>query len=635
MNVIAHNATTIRNLAEIRHREHVPLVETQYQAQPPMVMQPITPETLPLSGGRRASADIKDSKKPRATPLGMKMKQRATGKAPENQFAQLPGMPATRNDFPNPMAKQHEAIPSSATNQQRSPQTQNSKGKSTWPHLPAFGSFVAVEASAPRAPAGGQMVVTEGKALATAPDAGTGAAETSSSPQPAQSEMQPTMVLLKAGAPELEKAKGKFSNIFKRSQKSNEEEQLIAKATKAVEDFQRIQASVPQMKPADGPISEDDKAAALERYRAIIEAGGADPFSMLMATENLGALDAVMELPSARNHSLSEDVVLLTTPASREHRLSVDALLPGKRAAASHALTQDKVINATPSKPGAHRLSADAMVPVRAAATGHFLDDDPTVSGPQQLFSHELLEDVRVLRPKTPQTPHGLDLDKKLAMMQKQIQPHSLHADSTLPVTKARAAHELLADQTVRSGVPVRGSHRLRSDALLPAAKPRATHELHADKTVSAPASAQGGHEASHDVRIVSPGSGQLRETHGVNDAEIIKETAMFRKSPHPDGRTMPPRGNNNQGPTSSGGEGSRDNNPMAALTAGIRDANKALEDISHVVGLPDAGKKKTGGKEKMGSSGMLSKPSTVSPVPHVEKCTCGPCLAHPHDNDA
>lgn len=434
------------------------------------------------------------------------------------------------------------------------------------------------------------------------------------------------MDFLKAGAPELEKAKGKFSNIFKRSQKSNEKDELIAMATKAAEDFQRIQASVPQMRLADGPMSEDAKAAALQRYRAIIEAGGADPFTMLMAAENLGALDAIMELPPARNHSLSQDVVLFTSPASHDHRLSVDALLPGKRAAASHALTQDKVINATPSGPGAHRLSADAMVPVRAAASGHYLDDDPTVSGPQQLFSHELLEDVRVLRPKTPQTLHSLDLDKKLATMQKQIQPHGLHADSTLPTPKARAAHDLLSDQTISSGGLARGSHGLHSDAVIPAFKARAAHELHSDQTVSSPVSAQGGHEVSHDVRIVSPGSGQLRETHGINDAEIIKETAVFRKSPHPDARLMIPRGSN-QGSTSSGGEGSRDTSPMAALTAGIREANQALSDINRVVDAPEVVKENTG-------SGMLSRSSIVSPVPHVEKCTCGPCFVHPHDQD-
>lgn len=129
MNVVAHNATTIRNLAEIRHRETVPLVETQYQAQQPMVMQPITPEPLPLGEGRKALADIKDPKKPRATPLGKKMKQKKTGKASAKQFPQLPETPATQHHFPNPMVENHEAVTSPATNPQQPKETQTSKGK--------------------------------------------------------------------------------------------------------------------------------------------------------------------------------------------------------------------------------------------------------------------------------------------------------------------------------------------------------------------------------------------------------------------------------------------------------------------------------------------------------------------------
>lgn len=66
LNVFAHNSTTIRNLAEILHRETVPLVETQYAPQEPMVMSAVSPVSAAAGKIPNVLADLKDIKKPTA-----------------------------------------------------------------------------------------------------------------------------------------------------------------------------------------------------------------------------------------------------------------------------------------------------------------------------------------------------------------------------------------------------------------------------------------------------------------------------------------------------------------------------------------------------------------------------------------
>lgn len=367
------------------------------------------------------------------------------------------------------------------------------------------------------------------------------------------------------GTQQPEKAKETFSSMFNRDQTTIE-------GTNAVKGPQKLPESITQVKVGEAAMSEEAKTAALERYQAMLESGGADPFTMFMSTENFGALDAVVELPPARTHSISEDAVLIARPAPQElHSLSSDALVAAGRPGVSHTLAHDKVINAIPSTSGGHRLSVDAMVPVRTAAPGHYLDEDPTVSSPQNLFPHELLEDVRVLRPKSPQA-HSLDLDKKLAMLHKQIQPHSLHSDTVLPAPIARAAHALDSDQRVISGTVAQGSHDI----------------VH-DKMVASRAGARGNHDIVQDVRIVSPGSGQVREPHSIDEDEVIKETTLFRKSPHPEAMMMP----SNWVSPASGGE-NQVNSPMASLNASLQSAKQALGELNQAVGFSEAGKENT-----------------------------------------
>lgn len=367
----------------------------------------------------------------------------------------------------------------------------------------------------------------------------------------------------KTGQPAAEKGKGKKSTMFKKRPKSKGKEQT--ESIKAAEGLKRMQENVPQINIGEGPVSEEAKQQALERYQAMVESSAGDPLTMLMAGERFGALEAVVAAPPGRVHSVSEDTVLVAKPAARgQHSLSEDAQVAGGRAGQAHALGQDKVIDAKPSRRGAHRLSADAMVPVRTAAPGHYLEADPTVSSPQLLFSHELLEDPRVLRPKSPQ-PHNLELDKKLAVLQKQLQPHNLHSDTVLPAPQARSAHELHADQVVASG-----------------------------------SSAQESHDISHDVRLLSP-SGAVRDPHSIDDDEVIKEAAVFRKSPHPDAMMG--------GKWAAGGEASVINNPMASLNASLQNAEQAMGELNRLVASSDSGKENhaDGGRPGMGERAASS----------------------------
>lgn len=339
-------------------------------------------------------------------------------------------------------------------------------------------------------------------------------------------------------AHDADRAKGKFK-MFKKGQKSHRKHQTVSEGG-----YGR------------GHMSHKDKNAAVQRYQSMLESGKADPFTAFMATDNYGALDAVVQLPPARLHSISDDTVLISKPAlQRRHSLSSDALVGDRRPGGlSHLLGHDKVINASPWTRGEHRLSADAMLPVRTIAPGHYLDADPTVSSLQHLFPHELLEDERVLRPKSPQA-HSLDRDKKFDMLHRQTHPHGLHSDAILPLRRAQTAHTL------------------ESDGLVPAAM--LTH---------------GSHDMSHDVRIVSPGSGQIREPHGIDEDEVVRETAVFRKSPHPDTVTA------GKWASWSGGGESKVEKPIATLSTSLHTANQALSELNRAAGASRSGKENTAG---------------------------------------
>lgn len=251
---------------------------------------------------------------------------------------------------------------------------------------------------------------------------------------------------------------------------------------------------------------------------------------------------SIVEIPAnARVHSISDDTFLIEKPPLRPHSLDLDNIVPFDKSRLSHILEHDQVIPSKPA-PEEHRLSKDTVIPKTAVTPGHSLEGDPVVSGPRHIFSHEILDDPIVERAKA-FLPHTLESDKKIA-------------------AAAEAAR----------------AHSLASDAVLPAAPtPGASHDLESDKRIAAPASAGQEHDISRDVRILSP-SGQVRTTHTIEDDEIIREGAQFRKSPRPDAAAMP--GNWASSSASEEGVGTNNNNLASSLNAVIDSADRELDEL-------------------------------------------------------
>lgn len=661
-NVFAHNATTIRNLAEIRRREDVPPVEIQYRSQPPMLMQPVPSEPFPAALGQGRKTNTTNLSNTKTISMAEKIKRRLKGQSTVGAPVQAPASSPVWNPFTRLVAEEPGAQgpglaailqpgsgpmtdlrgQSSTTNQstnggpstfrsvgitggQHAQETEeiltagsattrgleierpgaDAKGKGKAVAIPeittidgrsvkvgseAMGEVTETEVDQADTPKGKLTKMfkkdqkeTEPEDTSAAKQASTGPSATTQTGRTTQTESSPIADAGKTEAPATDKSKGMFGGLFKKSQKSNNKDivkeiqaaassvaKLSAEATKAAEGLKL--SNVPQIKVGEGPMSEEAKDEALKRYQDMLESGGSDPFTMLMSVDNFGALDAITELPPVRAHSISEDTVLIAESGSkREHDLSDDAVASTEKAAPAHALAHDRVINAEPSQRGTHRLSTDAMIPIRAAAPGHHLDADPIISGPKQLFQHELLDDKRILRSKSPQ-PHSLDLDQTLLAPQKKSRTHDLHSDTVLAAPQARTAHDLHSDLRVKSAEPVGGHHDL-----------------------------------AHDVRILSP-SGAVRDPHSIGDDEIIKENAVFRKSPHPDAM-MP----GEWAPSSSSGA-SDVNNPIASLNASLQTAGQALTELNHAMGPNFQAKANTAGHTPPGPISHAGRTATDGP---------------------
>lgn len=567
MNIFAHNTTTIRNLAEIRHRENIPPVETQYE--PPAPMCSVAPDPVSPEGVRKVLADIKDLKKPKPVSPAELFHEKLKGKVPEEPTP-ISRKPTSWNPFAR-FAVEDQAASSSS----EPPCCPPSEKDAALQPAPSPTPIVEMEP---------EVVKPGGKsARGTATTQPTKPTDPAAIEQQQPSEKtegradkpgtQPSAQTTKPKGREGEKKRTKLGGLFRRSKTSSDEgptpdvkaasssiAKLSAEATKAAHDLQRLQGNIPEIKIGEGPISKEEREEAIKRYHAMLEAGGSDALAMLKAAEQFSAIQPIIELPPARLHSLSEDAVLAPKASpERLHSLSIDALIPSSHATTSHTLEHDKATYIIPSMQRAHRLSADATVPVRTAAPGHYLDADPTVNVPQQLFSHELLDDMVVHRQAKSPISHGLDSDKKLSLAQKERQSHGLRSDKQISLAQRQPQ-----------------SHGLHTDKVLPGkAKPR-QHDLHSDHAITSKASARGAHDIAHDVRILSP-SGHVRDPHSIGADEIVKESAVFRKSPHPE--AMP---GHYAGSSSSGDV---NDNAMASLNASLQQAGRALGELNRALG--------------------------------------------------
>lgn len=569
MNVFAHNTTTIRSLAEIRHRENIPPVETQYQ--PPDPMRTVLPDPVTPSEVQKVIADIKDLKRPKpVSPPGF-FYEKLKGKGPEeptlaptpkrpiwNTFAKISG-----EDQPGPSSSE---VPCCRPGEQ--------EGALQPAPAPAPITELEPEIIKPgEKPARVSIISRPNKSADPTP---AGQNEQSKQSQQSQGRVdqpgtKPSIGSTGTGPREGGK-KTKLGGLFRRSKTSSDSgptpevknatsamAKLSVEATKAAYDLQRLQGDIPEIRIGEGPVSKEEREEMLKRYQAMLEAGVDDSLAMLKAASNLGSIQPIIELPPARNHSLSEDTVF-TPKAARErlHSLSTDALVGSSKAAPNHDLHHDAIIEAKPLASRAHRLSADATIPVQTAAPGHYLDADPTVNTPRQLFSHELLEDAVVHRQTKSPKPHGLDSDMKLQLAQKDRQSHGLHSDKQISMAQSQPQ-----------------AHGIHIDKVLPGLARSRQHDLHADHVVIPKASGRSAHDIAHDVRILSP-SGQVRDPHSMGADEVIKQTAVFRKSPHPE--AMP----GHYAGSSSSADAS--DNAMASLNASLQNAGQALGELNRAL---------------------------------------------------
>lgn len=340
-----------------------------------------------------------------------------------------------------------------------------------------------------------------------------------------------------------------LGRLFRKSKTSSDEDstaddkatassmaKLNAEATNDALDIQRLEGIIPEVGIGEGLVSLEERGKTIKPHLGVLEVGESESFTMPKAASNFGEIKPIMELLPTRNHSMSEDAVLtLKDVPERLHSLSADNLISSNRTTASHALGHDKTVKIMPSTQRAHRLSADATVPVRTAAPGHDLDADPRMNVPQQLFSHELLDDMVVERQTRSPRPHSLGSDKKSTLAQKERQSHVLHLDKQISLAQRQPQ----------------------------------LHGLHTDKVLPGKAFIRSGHDIAHNVRILSP-SGQVRDPHSTGTDEIVKEAAVFRKSPHPE--AIP---GHHSGSSSSG---DANGIPVASLNANLQNAGQALE---------------------------------------------------------
>ncbi|KAK7704324.1 hypothetical protein SLS64_008510 [Diaporthe eres] len=330
----------------------------------------------------------------------------------------------------------------------------------------------------------------------------------------------------------------KLSSPVGDKKKTNKDEQPKKPKTKLGRPKKSQKAKGKQVARENEPLVPEGAKPDDEADRINQEADGAQE---AIPEVRLDRGQSIVEIPSnARVHSLSKDTFLIEKPAHLPHDLDLDSIVPLDKARLSHILEHDQIIQLKPT-PEEHRLSADTMIPTTAPAPSHFLEGDPVVSGPRQLLSHELLDDPIVKRAKA-------------------FMPHTLESDKKVAAAKMARAHSLA------------------NDTILPAPPTPAAHDLDSDKIIAASAAGGQEHDISRDVRILSP-SGQVRATHTIDADEIIRETALFRKSPRPDPATMP--GNwASSSASEEGAENNNNNNLVASLNAVVNSADRALDEL-------------------------------------------------------
>lgn len=416
LNVVLHNATNLRNLAEVRIREeirkrlHQDTLQKaqQYESELPMEMKKMLPEQLPqLDLPQRLEDALEDAiqdGKPRAASLVDRFKDLLAEKASEQpEKAPDPEVPTTISRSQNLSA---DVPPESNKNE------------------------------------GGKL-----SSLAV------GEKKTSKDEQP-------------------KKPKTKFGSRLKKSQKSKGKQKDIENEPPVPEgaqpDDERDKATQEQ-----DDAQKDIPEVRLDRGQSIVEIpAGARVHSISEDTFLIEKpprlphslnLDNIIPLDKTRlSHILEHDQIIQLQPAPEEHRLSADTLIPTKAAAPGHYLEGDPVVSA-PRQVFSHELLHDPIIERAKAFLPHTLESDKKVAAAAKAArAHSLASDT--ILPAAHPTPaaHDLDSDMIIAAPALGGQEHDISRDVRIlsPSGQVRATHTIDADEVIRETAQFRKSPR-------------------------------------------------------------------------------------------------------------------------------------------------------------------------------
>lgn len=415
LNVVLHNATNLRNLAEVRIREeirkrlHQDTLQKaqQYVSELPMEMKKMLPEQFPQLDLPQRLEDalegaIQDGK-PGAVSLVDRFKDLLAGKASEQpEKAVEPEVPTTISPPQNVSVD----VP---------PEPEAEEGK--------FSPLAVGE-------------------------------------QSANKEEEP------------KKPKAKFGSRLKKRQKSKgkqvdrENEPPVPEGTqpddgldKATQEQDGAQENVPEVQLDRGhsivEIPAGARVHSISEDTFLIEEPPRLPHSL--------DLDNIVPLDKARlSHILEHDQIIQLEPAPEEHRLSADTLIPTRTAAPGHYLEGDPVISA-PRPVFSHELLHDPIVERAKAFLPHTLESDKKVAAAAKAArAHSLASDA--ILPAAPPTPaaHDLDTDKMIAAPAPAGQEHDISRDVRIlsPSGQVRATHTIDADEVIRETAQFRKSPR-------------------------------------------------------------------------------------------------------------------------------------------------------------------------------
>lgn len=417
LNVVVHNATNLRNLAEVRIREelrkrlHQDTLQKaqQYVSELPMEMKKMLPEQLPqlpqlpqLDLPQVIEDAIQDGK-PRAVSLVDRFKDLLAAKASEeSEKAPEPGVLTSISPSGN---LSDDVPPESREKEEEKLST---------------------------------LAVGDKK-------------KTNKDEQPKKPKIKLASRLKKS-----QKAKGKEVD------RENEPPVPVGpqpddEADKVTQEPDGAQEAIPEVRLDRGQsiveIPPNARVHSLSKDTFIIEKPAHSPHDL--------DLDKIIPLDKARlSHILEHDQIIQLKPAPEEHRLSADTMVPTTAPAPGHLLEGDPVVSGR-RQILSHELLDDPIVKRAKAFLPHTLESDKKVAAAKTARAHSLADDAILPAPPTPGA-HDLDSDKIIAVTVPSGQEHDISRDVRIlsPSGQVRATHTIDADEIIRETAQFRKSPR-------------------------------------------------------------------------------------------------------------------------------------------------------------------------------